>query len=152
MDDFIMRRGTRDDLALICRHRNQMFYDMGEDPAKVAEQAGPFVDWVIRMIDADRFIQWFIADGDEVVAGAAVWLMDWLPGPLNPRGGRVYVLNVYTEPDYRHRGLARRLMQTIIAWAREQGFEAISLHASYYGRPLYEDLGFVATNEFRLLL
>jgi hypothetical protein len=48
--------------------------------------------------------------------------------------------------------LARLLMQTMIAWCREQGYKTVALHTSDEGRPLHESLGFVPTNEMRLLL
>ena len=67
-----------------------------------------------------------------------------------PGFGGPSLLNVYTEPEFRQRGIARRIMGTILAWLKEQGFPSASLHASDEGRPLYEDLGFEATNEMRL--
>jgi GNAT superfamily N-acetyltransferase len=62
------------------------------------------------------------------------------------------IVNVYTEPAHRRRGLARRLMVAMLDWLREQGYGTVSLHASDYGRPLYESLGFAATNEMRMQL
>ena len=49
---------------------------------------------------------------------------------------------MYTEPEHRRRGLARRLMAEMIAWCRAAGLGSVSLHASDAGRPLYEALGF----------
>jgi GNAT superfamily N-acetyltransferase len=63
---------------------------------------------------------------------------------------RAWVLNVYTEPDFRRRGLARRVMETIAAWCAAQGLSRVFLHASDAGRPLYESLGFEPTNEMKL--
>ena len=42
------------------------------------------------------------------------------------------------------------LMRTLIDWCRAEGFNSVNLHASVDGRPLYEQLGFEATNEMRL--
>jgi len=57
---------------------------------------------------------------------------------------------VYTEAECRKRGIARQVMQTILAWIKERGLRAVNLHASAEGRGLYEKLGFEATNEMRL--
>jgi GNAT superfamily N-acetyltransferase len=75
-------------------------------------------------------------------------------GILARRGerSRGFVLNMYTEPAYRRRGLAKQVLESIIAWCREQGFKAVLLHASDAGRGLYEQMGFEPTNEMRLLL
>ncbi len=59
------------------------------------------------------------------------------------------VMNVYTAPAWRRRGIARRLMEEIIAWAKTAGIVRLVLHASDEGRPLYTALGFVPTNEMR---
>ena len=59
---------------------------------------------------------------------------------------------MYTDPEFRRQGIARRLMQTMIDWCRKEGFVRVDLHASDKGRPLYESLGFEPTNEMRLNL
>jgi len=38
----------------------------------------------------------------------------------------------------------------MLEWCREAGYKNVSLHASDEGRPLYESMGFVPTNEMRL--
>ena len=58
----------------------------------------------------------------------------------------------FRDPEYRRRGIARQIMQTMISWCKQQGFARITLHASEHGRHLYESLGFVPNNEMRLNL
>ena len=81
---------------------------------------------------------------------------EWQSSPINPRRRirrrRAYVLNMYTEPAHRRRGLAKRVLEAIVVWCREQGFKVVLLHASDAGRPLYRQFGFEPTNEMRLLL
>jgi GNAT superfamily N-acetyltransferase len=60
------------------------------------------------------------------------------------------IVNVYTETAYRRKGLARELMKTAMEWCAREGVEMVILHASDHGRPLYERLGFEATNEMTL--
>lgn len=50
---------------------------------------------------------------------------------------------VLTDPAYRGRGLARRLMEHAIECLRARGVRWIKLDATDMGRPLYERLGFV---------
>ena len=40
-------------------------------------------------------------------------------------------------------------MNTLLKWAIAQGYDRVHLHASDAGRPLYQSLGFVPTNEMR---
>jgi len=88
----------------------------------------------------------------QVVGGGGVVISPW-PGQLGsqiPR--RAMILNMYVERDHRRRGIARALMDTMIAWCRDHHFSNVSLHASDEGRPLYEELGFQPTGEMRLNL
>jgi len=43
-------------------------------------------------------------------------------------------------------------MGDIVTWANDHGHRVVELHASEDGRPLYESMGFLATNEMRLTL
>jgi len=90
-----------------------------------------------------------MSDGD-IVGGGGVLLCSWPASPKDPLLLRPIILNVYTEPEFRGRGVARRIMNAILDWLRDQEFASVSLHASDAGRHLYEGLGFVATNEMRL--
>ena len=70
-------------------------------------------------------------------------------GPAVAHGRHAIVLNVFTEPEWRRRGLAELLMRQVIAWAREERLDRLVLHASPQGRALYERLGFQGTDEMR---
>jgi GNAT superfamily N-acetyltransferase len=59
------------------------------------------------------------------------------------------IMNVFTERSYRRRGLARALLQRVLEWAGANGLTSLVLHASAEGRALYEQAGFVPTNEMR---
>ena len=88
-----------------------------------------------------------------MLAGLGLWLMDWLPHMVG--GGaaiRGNIVNVYTRPEHRRKGLARQLMRASLDWCRSNAVPCVILHASVEGRRLYESLGFASTNEMRLLL
>jgi len=76
--------------------------------------------------------------------------VSWPANPKDPCTERAIILNVYTELEFRKRGIARQVMQAILAWIKERGLRSVNLHASAEGRGLYEKLGFAATNEMRL--
>jgi GNAT superfamily N-acetyltransferase len=63
---------------------------------------------------------------------------------------RAYLLNFYVDPAFRGHGLAHALLKTAVGEARRRGIKVVSLHASRFGRPLYERNGFEATNEMIL--
>jgi predicted GNAT family acetyltransferase len=91
-----------------------------------------------------------------VVAGAGVQLQPILPRPVNVsaigEGRQGTIVNVFTEPRWRRRGMAGLLIQEIIIWYGNQQLDRLILHASSEGRSIYEKAGFVAGNEMRLLI
>jgi GNAT superfamily N-acetyltransferase len=87
-----------------------------------------------------------------VAGGGGVLLSPWPANPFDPCVERAVILNVYTELEFRRRGIARLVMETILAWIRGYGLKSVNLHSSAEGRALYEKLGFTPTNEMRLWL
>lgn len=153
MDALTLRPATVEDAALIAHHRRAMFADMGNtDTTRLALMEAKFTAWVREKLTRGEYLGWFVMEaGEEVVAGAGLWLMDWPPHIIGASARRGNILNVYTHPNYRRRGLARRLMNTILDWCRANDVDTVILHASAEGRALYESMGFVATNEMRLV-
>jgi GNAT superfamily N-acetyltransferase len=149
-----IRMATPADLDTILHHRSAMFEAMGHhDPAVLASVRRDSVEYLTAALAEGTYCGWFaVTDRGEIVAGCGVLIAAWPGGPWDGQARRAWVINVYCEPAYRRRGLARRLMQAAIDWARGEGFRILSLHASREGRPLYQSLGFQPTNEMRLRL
>ncbi len=147
---FSLRLATPEDAALISRQRHEMFTDMGHQGIEAA--SGKFTEWVHAKLANGDYLGWFVTDvKEEVVAGAGLWLIEWPPTPLDLHTRRGYILNVFVREDVRRQGLAQWLVGTILAYCQAHDIRVILLHASEKGRPLYESLGFVATNEMRLV-
>jgi GNAT superfamily N-acetyltransferase len=155
--DFLIRPGTLDDLETVVAHRGAMFRDMGYPEDAVRSMCAAFRPWLERKMQAGEYLAWFAVTQDAageggIVAGAGVWLMGWPPHMYDAGPWRANILNVYTEPEHRRKGLARRLMDEALAWCRANQVRTVILHASAAGRPLYESMGFEATNEMRMTL
>lgn len=158
--DFLVRRAEVDDAAVIARHRARMFQDMGEIATETLNDfLAASLAWTERALASGEYIGWLAALQTEparIVAGAGVQRRQVAPHPCRPsrngafaKGRHAIVLNVFTEPEWRHCGVALRLMEEILRWAREEKLDRLVLHASAQARSLYERLGFVATNEMR---
>jgi GNAT superfamily N-acetyltransferase len=132
-----------------------MFEDMGITDRLVLDTMDErFANWLRGRIEPGQYRGWFVVDETgAVLAGAGLWLQDNLPSPRDPSSTqRGYVMNVYTRPEHRRQGHARRLMGSVLDWCRDQGIRTVALHASDAGRALYTSLGFGSTNEMRILL
>jgi ribosomal-protein-alanine N-acetyltransferase len=79
---------------------------------------------------------WFIAEADGFVTGYA-GLLDI--------AGEGHVLNIAVSPEYRRLGIGKRLMESLLARARDRQMELVTLEVRESGsaaRTLYEKLGF----------
>ncbi|HEY8795129.1 MAG TPA: GNAT family N-acetyltransferase [Gemmatimonadaceae bacterium] len=156
--DFLIRRAVLGDIPALAHHRVSMFRDMGETTELLE---GPLTDasaaFFSGAIESGVYVAWLAVprhEPDLVVGGAGVLLRPMLPRPAPAgvvQGREALIANVYTEPAWRRRGLAALLMQHVLDFTRANGIQRVLLHASKDGRPLYESLGFVPTNEMRLV-
>ena len=153
-----IRRATVADAAILARHRVEMFREMGQ---LIPGLSGPLFEasraYFVEAISAERYIGWLYESApgpNEVIGGVGIQLRELAPRPDRtgqhlPSGPEGYVLNVFTEPQWRRQGVAKSLMHALIGWATTRGVHRLSLHASAEGRLLYEKLGFLPANELR---
>jgi GNAT superfamily N-acetyltransferase len=150
--NIVIRLATPRDCEVILHHRRSMFRDMGEGtPATLDRMVATSRPWLERALAEGSYRAWLAETADgKVVAGGGILISSWPSRPEDPHTRRALILNVYTEPEFRRLGLARRLMEKMVDWLKKEGFQSVALHASHEGRPLYESLGFEPTNEMRL--
>lgn len=86
-------------------------------------------------------------DGETPVACATLCYKTYIPTPGHPTGKRAHLMNVYTAPGYRRRGLARRLLTLLHREAEKRGVTEITLDATAEGRRLYERMGYAPSDE-----
>jgi GNAT superfamily N-acetyltransferase len=149
---FETRLATAADAELIGQQRSMMFIDAGQaDEALTQKVFAKFVPWVRPKLEDGSYVGWLVSKDGVVVAGAGMLLMDFPPHWMDPEPMRAYLLNFYVHPEFRGHGLAYRLLKVAVEDARRRGIKVISLHASKFGKPLYERNGFKATNEMFLV-
>src|SRR5712671_160280 len=113
MTDYRIREATLDDVDVLVHHRIAMFTDMGS-PMDAQAVSLAFKDWVTRVLPAGTFRAWLVeAPSGDAVAGGAITILPWPPGPINLGDNLAFVYNVYTEPPHRRQGLARMVMEAI---------------------------------------
>ncbi|PYL01509.1 MAG: N-acetyltransferase [Verrucomicrobia bacterium] len=160
--EFRIRQAKPEDAAVIGWHRARMFQDMGLVPDELFE---PFrtkaLDRLTNALASGDYFGWLVSEHkapEKIIAGAGVIIRVVPPFPHRREDGKItiaegrqgLIVNVFTEPEWRRRGIAKLLMENIIAWSRQQSLDDLVLHASDDGRALYEQLGFVPTGEMRL--
>lgn len=154
MEEIHIRPGSLTDLGHILRHRRAMFAEMGGASEDLLDRMTAASEEYLREALPGGFYRaWMAETGDgRVVGGGGIAIVPWPGSPGFPGTHRGWVLGIYTEPEYRRRGIARRIVESIVEWCRSEGFGYVSLHASPDGRRLYEKMGFQPTNEMRVYL
>ena len=84
---------------------------------------------------------------DVFVGAGGISYFQVIPTYNNQTGKKAYVMNMYTNPEYRRKGIAMKTLDLLVADAKSKGVTAISLEATDMGRPLYEKYGFVKMND-----
>jgi len=141
------------DLEVILSHRREMFREMG---GEYLRQVDAFESasrcYFLAALQDGSYYGLLCELDDNIIAGGGVLIARWPGSPMNFDPRRAWILNLYVNPEHRRQGIARMLLQALLRWCRDNGFHSVALHASEYGRPLYEKLGFRMTNEMRLKL
>jgi GNAT superfamily N-acetyltransferase len=158
---FNVHIATAADSAVIAWHRARIFQEMGYVPDQLFDSFRMKSEARIgELLASHEYIGWLASHADapqKIIAGAGLQLRQTLPKPVAAASGHIrivdgrqaIILNVFTEPEWRRRGIAALLMEKVIGWAREQMLDTLVLHASDEARRLYERLGFIATSEMR---
>ena len=143
------KRATLDDLDILTETRitvlraaNQLSDE--EDMAEVKEQS---YEYYKNALQNDTHIAYLVFDGDEFVGAGGVSFFRVMPTFHNPSGEKAYIMNMYTNPEYRRQGIAYKTLALLVKEAKERGIKSISLESTESGRALYEKFGFVKMND-----
>ena len=140
-----VRRATVEDLEVLVELRMALLLEGGyadADPASVAMLTEATRAWLRARLPEEQLVCWAAEAAGRIVAAAAYIVLPRPPSRGNPRGDEAYVLNVYTHPEWRGRGIAKRLMRECLAHIRATGMKRVRLHTAPAARSLYRRMGF----------
>lgn len=143
-----IRRAEISDIDTLVTLRTRQLIDEGDAPTDIA---GPLARYFQRAMADGSFLCFVAIEEARIVATAALCLYTLPPSFSNVSGLTAYATNVYTDPAYRRRGFATRLMTLVIGEARARGCVVLRLHASRDGAPVYEKLGFTRSEGYMAL-
>jgi GNAT superfamily N-acetyltransferase len=99
----------------------------------------------------------FLAEEDGEFTAVIVLIKCEKPANFAFKNGKTAMLmNVYTKPEHRKKGIASRLLEAVIDYAKAEEITCIDLSATVMGKPLYAKHGFLprgnGNSEMRLKL
>jgi GNAT superfamily N-acetyltransferase len=141
---FTIRRASAEDAEEMTRLRLDMQTELlehhrGFDPAGAAEVN---VRYFRERIPAGSFVAYVAEEDGRIIGTSGMVLYEAPPTPGNPTGIEGYIMNMYTLPERRGRGVGGALLDKLIAHARSLGARRVWLRSSDPGRPVYQGRGF----------
>ncbi len=130
----LIRDVTPEDASLVATHA-------AFQPADAARRAG-YAAWLRPRIEASAYVGKLAVVETVVVGGAGAVLLDWGPTRANPCGTMARVVNVFVDEACRRQGIARLLVEAVLAQCEALGIREFNLGATPDARALYESLGF----------
>ncbi|MBQ7430508.1 MAG: GNAT family N-acetyltransferase [Butyrivibrio sp.] len=143
------KRATIEDIDELVRTRIEVLraankLDERVDMSEVERQSK---DYYEKALADGSHTAYLVYDGDTFVGAGGVSYFRVMPTYHNPSGEKAYIMNMYTAPEYRRKGIAFKTLDLLVQDAKERGVKAISLEATDMGRPLYEKYGFIKMND-----
>lgn len=140
--------------AQVALFRYRMFDDIDPDVDHSAEKdayLAAFESYLERhAADPGQVI--FLAvdtEAGDIPVGCAAMIVEDRPPRLGQKPEAYgYIHNVYVLPPYRGRGIARALVQRLHDESRVMRVRRIGLHASGFGAPVYEGLGYRHSHKY----
>nr|WP_263314395.1 GNAT family N-acetyltransferase [Mammaliicoccus sp. Marseille-Q6498] len=141
-----IRKATIEDLNTIIELRKAQLIDEGSNPS-------PNIDTELERFFTDiltdnSLYQLLAVENDNIIASGAIIYYPFPPSYTNPTGERAYVTNIYTHPDYRGKGISKKIIKELIKDVESRNIKKIFLSASTLGKPVYKKLGFKEAPEW----
>ena len=105
-------------------------------------------DYYQRHMADGTFVSWIAFDGNTMIGTSGMSFVEKPPYFGCPSGKIGLLSSMYTDPDYRRKGIARELLSRVIKDAKAYGCGMIQITASEMGVKLYADFGFVHNENF----
>ena len=145
MSELIFHRATASDVEALTELRavalhaaNELSADI-EIPRDVYNNARDFYS---RKLADGSHVAYIVYDGEAIVGLDGVTFYELIPMYYNRTGKCAAIVNMYTAPGYRRRGIAGNVLDLLIGEVRAQGLASVQLEATRQGRLLYESCGF----------
>ena len=95
-----------------------------------------------KSLEDGSHVAYLVYDGDLIIGTGGISFYQVMPTYHNPTGMKAYIMNMYTDPEYRRKGIAMKTLDMLVQEARGRGIHFIALEATNMGRQLYERYGF----------
>jgi GNAT superfamily N-acetyltransferase len=143
--NIVYRHATTNDAQALVNYRirflNELLNHPENEDIEVVKKS--LLEYFSTAIPSKDFIAWVAEYDGRIIAtaGMVVWRKPAIYGGAES-GKLGYLLNFYTIPEARRKGIATRLLNELIKDARSLELRYLHLHASTDGISIYRKAGF----------
>ena len=102
----------------------------------------------LEQLISDNFAIFGFIDNNKIIATGSLSIM-YKPPYYNCPNGKIGLLSsMYVDPGFRRQGLATKMLDKIVEYAKEKECSLIHITASKMGELLYTKYGFIKKNNF----
>lgn len=143
------RKATINDLAVLTETRIEVLRAANrlKDNVDMSEVRRQSEEYYISALNNDTHVAYLVYDEEKIIGTGGISYFQVMPTYHNPTGRKAYIMNMYTNPEYRRKGIALKTLDLLVEDAKAKRITAISLEATDMGKPLYEKYGFVKMND-----
>jgi len=154
-EEIVYRRARANDAPDLVDYRVRFLneqYNHPDDGATLVLRES-LLEYFAKAIPSNHFIAWIAGYKGKIIAtsGMVVWQIPARYGGVES-GKLGYLLNFYTVPEARRRGISTRLLDELIKEAKLLGLKYLHLHASEDGISIYRKAGFAEPRMPELVL
>jgi GNAT superfamily N-acetyltransferase len=151
--EIIYRLATVADLESLVDLRAAFLAEVrGDDPSD-PQLLSALRQYFASSLPTGEFVSYVAEVDRRLVATSGMAYHSHPPASGDLSGRHAYIMNMYTLPTWRGRGVATTLFTMLLALAGKEGCNKVSLHALPLGRPIYIKAGFMpAEGEMSLKL
>lgn len=151
--DIRVKAASLADMELLVRWRMEVLHEVFgvplDQPMEELEQENR--RYYQAELPSGGHVACFACEGEEIVGCGGVCIYREMPSPDNPSGKCAYLMNIYTRPCFRGKGVGEKIVRWLVGQAKGQGITKIYLEASESGRALYRKLGFSEMGDYMKL-
>lgn len=151
MADLEFRPARPDDAEVLVELRCAFLVEAGTGPEPDERLRAAMRGYFAETIPAGEFAAELALHGGAIIATSGLVFRRVPPSIHFPTGREAYIMNMYTRPGWRGRGVATQLLARLLARARAAGCGKVTLHAFPKAAPIYTRAGFTPVEgEMRL--
>ncbi len=139
----MLRKATEKDITSLAKLRIEMLNEESAYEDDFNKRIfNNTVDFLRNGMEQNAVVMIVEEENEAIIAMGCINYMMLPPNDWCPSGTTAYIGSLYTLPDYRKKGIAKKILSGLVEDAIMRHCERVLLHTTNAGEKLYKDYGF----------